>query len=156
MVVTGFWLRRASCAVPTWNEWWVTVASAIWTAICSWRQKLLNRRSRRRTAEPPEETNGGARAAMERSPARVSTKITLARNTCEPRCLVVVVVVVVALRCREVVVTWCCEIVRHGVVGCLTVWVLLSCCCGLGPLSLGGAIGGVHCSAVFNFLHWLA
>ena len=66
---------------------------------------------------------------------------------------VVVVVVVVALRCREVVVTWCCEIVRHGVVGCLTVWVLLSCCCGLGPLSLGGAIGGVHCSAVFNFLH---
>ena len=24
---TSFWLRRASCAVPTWNEWWVTVAS---------------------------------------------------------------------------------------------------------------------------------
>ena len=70
--------------------------------------------------------------------------------------VVVVVVVVVALRCREVVVTWCCEIVRHGVVGCLTVWVLLSCCCGLGPLSLGRAIGGVHCSAVSNFLHWLA
>ena len=70
--------------------------------------------------------------------------------------VVVVVVVVVALRCREVVVTWCCEIVRHGVVGCLTVWVLLSCCCGLGPLSLGGSIGGVQCSAVFNFLHWLA
>ena len=67
--------------------------------------------------------------------------------------VVVVVVVVVALRCREVVVTWCCEIVRHGVVGCLIVWVLLSCCCGLGPLSLGGAIGGVQCSAVFNFLH---
>ena len=65
--------------------------------------------------------------------------------------VVVVVVVVVAIRCREVVVTWCCEIVKHGVVGCLTVWVLLSCCCGLGPLSLGGAIGGVQCSAVFKF-----
>ena len=98
-LVTGFWLRRASCAVPTWNEWWVTAASAIWTAICSWRQKLLNRRSRRRTAEPPEETNGGARAAMERSPARVSTKITLVRNTCEPRRLVVEVVALPTYAC---------------------------------------------------------
>ena len=70
--MTGFWLGRASCAVSTWNEWWVTVASTIWIAICSWRQKHLNRRSRRGTAEPPEETNGGARAAMERSPARVA------------------------------------------------------------------------------------
>ena len=45
-------------------------------------QKLLNRLSQRREAAPPED-NGETRAAMERSPARVWTKITLARNTCD-------------------------------------------------------------------------
>ena len=43
-----------------------------------------NRLSRRREAAPPED-NGHTRAAMWRSPAWVWTKITLARNTCEPQ-----------------------------------------------------------------------
>ena len=51
---------------------------------CSCLQKFLNRLSRRREAAPPED-NGETRAAMERSPAWVWTKITLARNTCEPK-----------------------------------------------------------------------
>ena len=51
---------------------------------CSCHQKLLNRLSRRREAAPPEDI-GETRAAMERSPAWVSTKITLTRNTCEPK-----------------------------------------------------------------------
>ena len=51
---------------------------------CSCLQKLLNRLSRRREAAPPED-NGQTRAAMEKSPAWVWTKITLARNICEPK-----------------------------------------------------------------------
>ena len=47
-------------------------------------QKLLNRLSRRQKPEPPED-NGETRATMERSPAWVWTKITLARNTFEPK-----------------------------------------------------------------------
>ena len=54
VLVPCFCPRRAACVVPTLpKEWWVTVARTIWTAICSWRQKLLSRRSRRRRAEPP-------------------------------------------------------------------------------------------------------
>ena len=59
------------------------LAVFIFKESCSCLQKLLNHLSRRE-AEPPED-NEGTRAAMERSPAWVSTKITLARNTCEPK-----------------------------------------------------------------------
>ena len=43
-LVTSFRLRRASYAVPTWNEWWVTVASAIASVI---RSCVAHDRSRR-------------------------------------------------------------------------------------------------------------
>ena len=35
VLVTVFCARRPSCAVPTWNEWWVTVASTMRTVCCS-------------------------------------------------------------------------------------------------------------------------
>ena len=49
---TSFWLRRASYAVPTWNEWWVTVASTAATVCCSCRHHERRRRCLRRFAAP--------------------------------------------------------------------------------------------------------
>ena len=51
-LVTGFWLRRASHAVPSWNEWWVTVASAIAIDNRSCLTHERSRRSLRRRALP--------------------------------------------------------------------------------------------------------
>ena len=96
VLVPCFCPRRAACVVPTLpKEWWVTVARTIWTAICSWRQKLRKRRSRlRRLAD----TQAGSRSTFIMSSAREKVR-TRHSATLEPKRLVVVVVLLLVVVC---------------------------------------------------------